>query len=62
MRIVVIGTSGAGKSTFARRIAARLGLPHIELGSRATSEKEESFTTETQRVTFGDKRELRQVG
>lgn len=31
MRIVVIGTSGAGKTTMARAIAARLALPHIEL-------------------------------
>lgn len=31
MRIVVIGTSGAGKTTFARAVAARLRLPHIEL-------------------------------
>ena len=31
MRIVVAGTSGAGKSTFARRIAALLELSHIEL-------------------------------
>jgi adenylate kinase family enzyme len=29
MRIVVVGTSGAGKTTLARRIAAL--LPHIEL-------------------------------
>ena len=31
MRIVVVGTSGAGKTTLARRIAAQLQLPHIEL-------------------------------
>jgi len=31
MRIVVIGTSGAGKTTLARTIARRLRLVHIEL-------------------------------
>jgi adenylate kinase family enzyme len=31
MRIVVVGTSGVGKTTLARRIAALLELPHIEL-------------------------------
>ncbi len=31
MRIVVVGTSGAGKTALARRIAALLELPHIEL-------------------------------
>ena len=31
MRFVVIGTSGAGKSEFARKLAAALALPCIEL-------------------------------
>jgi adenylate kinase family enzyme len=30
-RISVIGTSGAGKTTFARQISQRLSIPHIEL-------------------------------
>ena len=31
MRIAVLGTSGSGKSTFARRLSGLIGVPHIEL-------------------------------
>lgn len=31
MKINVVGTSGSGKSTFARRLAEKLGCPHVEL-------------------------------
>jgi adenylate kinase family enzyme len=34
MRYLVIGTSGAGKSTFAKRLAHKIHASYIELDSR----------------------------
>jgi adenylate kinase family enzyme len=33
MRVLVFGNSGSGKSTYARALAMREGLPHLDLDS-----------------------------
>ncbi len=64
-RIVVIGTTGAGKTTLANLIAARLRYPHIELdaffwepnwidGTQAPRDYPSRFTTRDARVDAGD--------
>ena len=31
MKIVILGTTGSGKTTLARKISKELGIPHVEL-------------------------------
>jgi adenylate kinase family enzyme len=55
-RILVAGTSGAGKTTLARRVAALLDLPHIEIdalfhGPRWTPR--DTFQSEVHRFSAG---------
>ncbi len=38
-RINVVGTTGSGKTTMARNLAARLSVAHIELGQNSTDDK-----------------------
>jgi adenylate kinase family enzyme len=52
-RIVVVGCAGAGKSTFSRVLARRLGVPYVErdeLGDEGTPEQRAAV----ERATAGD--------
>jgi len=50
-RIVVIGTTGSGKTTVGRAIAQRLGIPHVELDALNWG----PFWTEVPREIFRDR-------
>jgi len=58
-RVSVVGTTGAGKTTFARELSGRLGVPHVELdalfwGPRWTMAEREVFRARSTRATADD--------
>jgi adenylate kinase family enzyme len=58
-RVAVVGTSGSGKTTLARRLAQRLGVPHVELDALHweadwTPVQREVFRERVSRVLDGD--------
>lgn len=58
-RIAVIGTSGSGKTTLGRAIAARLGVPHVELDAlhwrpNWTQAPDEEFRAALRRALEGE--------
>jgi adenylate kinase family enzyme len=60
-RVVVVGTSGSGKTTMASMLAERLGAPHIELdrlhwGPNWTEEPDEVFRERTEKALEGSER------
>lgn len=59
-RIAVVGTTGSGKTTLAKRIALLLGLPHVELdalhwGPNWTEASAELFRDRTAAALSGDR-------
>ena len=59
-RVVVIGTSGAGKTTFARELSSILGCPHVELdalywGANWTEVADDVFRERVQAATAGNR-------
>jgi adenylate kinase family enzyme len=58
-RVSVIGTSGSGKTTFAARLAARLGVSHVELDALHWQPgwveiSDEAFREKVRRAVAGD--------
>ncbi|MFE7506091.1 hypothetical protein [Promicromonospora sp. NPDC057488] len=58
-RVSVVGASGSGKSTFARRLAAHLGVGHVELdalywGPGWTPRPQEDFVGDAEAAVAGD--------
>ncbi|WP_428001083.1 hypothetical protein [Acidovorax sp.] len=59
MRYVIVGTSGAGKSTFAAALVQATGCPHIELdalywGPEWTAVPHEQFEARVRSATEGE--------
>jgi adenylate kinase family enzyme len=58
-RVSVVGSSGSGKTTFAAQLAARLGVPHVELdaiwwGPNWTHLDAETFAANVDAATAAD--------
>src|SRR5918912_2264290 len=58
-KIAVVGTSGSGKTTVARELASRLGVPHVELdalfhGPNWTPTPVDEFRARVARAIEGD--------